>query len=120
MQRSDRLPEHRRTDADNEARTEAPELVEGNPLGRVAIAFDNDGHALVGWMERKTPETADVRVRRIADGVRSEGQTVATTSSARQSGFPRMVVTGDRLLIAWTETTPSLRVRVAQLPLSIK
>lgn len=93
---------------------------DGNPLGRVALAFDRNGHALVGWMERKTPETAEVRVRRIIDGVRSEGQTVATTSSARQSGFPRMVVTGDTLLIAWTETSPSLTVRVAQLPLSNK
>lgn len=93
---------------------------DGNPLGRVALAFDREGHALVGWMERKTPETAEVRVRRITDGAASPGQTVATTSSARQSGFPRMVVTGDTLLIAWTETSPSMQVRVAQLPLSNK
>ncbi len=91
---------------------------DGNPLGRVTIAFDRDGHALVGWMERKTPETAEVRVRRIADGVASTAQTVATTSSARQSGFPRMVVTGDTLLVAWTDVSPSLQVRIAQLPLT--
>ena len=75
---------------------------------------------LSGLSTAATNETAEVRVRRIAGGVRSEGQTVATTSSARQSGFPRMVVTGDTLLIAWTEVSPSLQVRVAQLPLSIK
>jgi hypothetical protein len=109
------------TSTDGGAKFGAPVRIDdGNPLGRVTIAFDRDGHALVGWMERKTPETADVRVRRIVDGVASQGQTVATTSSARQSGFPRMVVTGDTLLVAWTEVKPSMQVRVAQLPLSIK
>ena len=36
-----------------------------------------------------------------------------------QSGDPAAAFL-DTLLIAWTETSPSLQVRVAQLPLSIK
>lgn len=91
---------------------------DGDPLGRVFIVFDRAGDAVVGWMERTTPQTADVRVRRIAGGVRSMAQTVSTTSSARQSGFPRMAVVGDTLIVAWTAVSPSLRVQVAQLPLN--
>jgi hypothetical protein len=63
-------------------------------------------------------ETSDVRVRTIANGRRSAAQTVTSTSPARQSGFPRMVVAGDTLLVAWTAVTPALQVRMALLPLN--
>ncbi|MBL0171271.1 MAG: exo-alpha-sialidase [Gemmatimonadaceae bacterium] len=90
---------------------------DGDPLGRVAVVFDRAGDAVVAWMERRTPETSDVRVRRIAGGQRSASQTVTTTSAARQSGFPRLAVVADTLMVAWTAVAPSLQVRMAQLQL---
>jgi len=90
---------------------------DGNPIGRAAVVFDAAGDVVVGWMEQQTPETADIRVRRIAGNRASAAQVVTTTSSARQSGFPRMVVVGDTLLVAWTAVAPSLQVQLAALPL---
>jgi hypothetical protein len=95
---------------------------DGNPVGRTAIAMTSDGNAAVVWMEHATPETADVRVRTIRAGAngglsRSSSTTVSTTSSARQSGFPRVTVAHDSLLIAWTGVTPSLQVHLSALAL---
>jgi hypothetical protein len=61
---------------------------------------------------------AEVRVRRVtAEGGRSDARTVAVSTEARASGFPRMVRGGDRLVFAWTEagnsSGASSRVRVA-------
>lgn len=90
---------------------------DGNPIGRAAVVFDAAGDVVVGWMEQQTPQTADIKVRRIADGKRSEAQRVTTTASSRQSGFPRMIVIGDTLLVGWTAVAPSLQVQMAQLSL---
>ncbi len=90
---------------------------DGNPIGRATVVFDAAGDAVVGWLEQQTPETADIRVRRIAGNRASASQVVTTTSSARQSGFPRMVVMGDTLVVGWTAVTPTLQVQLAKLPL---
>jgi hypothetical protein len=90
---------------------------DGDPLGRVSMVFDRAGDAIVGWMERRTPETAEVRVRRIHHNTPEPSGVVATTSSARQSGFPRLAVVGDTLLVAWTAVQPALQVRMATVPL---
>lgn len=107
------------TSVDGGANFAPPTRVDdGDPIGRAVVVYDRAGDAIVGWMERITPETAEVRVRRVAGSVRAEAQTVSTTSSARQSGFPRMVVMGDTLVVAWTAVSPSLKVQVVQLPLN--
>lgn len=93
---------------------------DGDPLGRVSIVFDRAGDAVVGWMERVTPQTADVRVRRVATSVALPAVVVATTSSARQSGFPHLAVVGDTLLVAWTSVSPALQVRMATVPLNTR
>jgi hypothetical protein len=104
---------------DGGAHFDAPVRVDdGNPVGRTAVTLDADGRAIVVWLEHRTPETADVRVRRIANGSRSDARTVATTSSARPSGFPRIDVLHDTLFVAWTTITPTQRVQMAKLPLS--
>lgn len=90
---------------------------DGDPLGRVSMVFDAAGDAVVGWLERRTPETAEVRVRRIRNNQPEPTLVIATTSSARQSGFPRLAIVGDTLLVAWTAVSPELQVRMASLPL---
>jgi hypothetical protein len=87
---------------------------EGRPAGRVDVVWWGSG-ALVSWLE-ETPTAGMVRVRRVRPvGAMDPAITVATTSTARASGFPRMVAAGDLALIAWTEPGDSGGVRVALL-----
>jgi hypothetical protein len=90
---------------------------DGNPAGRVDALLLADGSALVSWLERTTAGRAEVRARRIwPEGRSGPAFTVATSSDARGSGFPRMAPQTDgSLLIAWTEAIDAgTQVRVAR------
>jgi hypothetical protein len=90
---------------------------DGNPGGRVDVLLLEDGSALVSWLERGAAGQAEVRARRIwSDGRAGPPATVATSSDARASGFPRMAVDGTgSLVVAWTDAGESgSRVRVAR------
>ncbi len=93
---------------------------EGNPMGRVDVELDPDGQPIVSWLEQRTADSSDVLVRRVrfteGGAVASASMAVASTSSARQSGFPRLVATRNGLLAAWTTVKPSLRVQLARIP----
>jgi hypothetical protein len=93
---------------------------DGRPVGRVDVVMDDDGRALVSWLE-ETAEAADVRVRRVGpDGNTGRALVVARSSGARPAGFPRMARSGERVVFAWTEPAgagPS-RVRVAAASLT--
>jgi len=92
---------------------------EGAPAGRVDVALLKDGSALVTWVERIGGDTAAVRARRVsAAGKAGAPVTIAASSSARASGFPRMVLSGDDAWFAWTQPTRPSQVRVARMPLS--
>ncbi|MEO7647321.1 MAG: sialidase family protein [Gemmatimonadaceae bacterium] len=94
---------------------------EGKPAGRVDVALLGDGSALVSWIERTGGDTAAVRVRRItADGKRAAPITVATSSAARASGFPRMVVRGNDAIFAWTEPGKPSAIRLATMAIERK
>jgi len=94
-----------------------PVLVDGDqPLGRVDLALGPDGDALVSW-QAYAEKGAAVLLRRVTPaGRRGETLTVAATSPARASGFPRMARLGDRLFLAWVEDGTPSRIRVASLP----
>lgn len=97
---------------------EPVQLDDGNPAGRVDLVLQEDGTALVSWLERTGGEGAEIRLRRVAaDGSASEPFTVATSASGRASGFPRMVQTaGGNLIMAWTDILSDMaRVRVASV-----
>lgn len=94
---------------------------EGDPVGRADVTMLPDGDAAVMWIEGTHGE-ARIRVRRMSEsGALGTPLTLAMTSPARRSGFPRLVCVGDTLLAAWTEPGTELRVRsawmrAAQLP----
>src|SRR5215510_940856 len=89
------------------------EVDEGTPLGRVQVVILGDGSALVSWMER-SPKGANIKARRIKQtGWRGESATIAESSSARSSGFPRMVRVGNEVVFAWTQSDKPSRVRTA-------
>jgi len=98
--------------------TDPAQIDGGDPAGRVDLVLQEDGSALVSWLERTGGEGAEVRLRRVSeDGTVSAPFALATSSSGRASGFPRMVQTGQGdLIVAWTDIiSDRARVRVARV-----
>lgn len=83
----------------------APTILDGAaPLGRVDVVLLEDGRAAVSWLAR-AGESAEIRIATVSSGgAPSEARVVARTSAERASGFPRLVRSGDRLLVTWVET----------------
>ena len=98
----------------------APVRVDGgSPAGRVDVALLADGGALVTWIERVGGDTAAVRVRRVRrDGRTGAPMTIASSSAARASGFPRMAITGSTAVFAWTVPGRPSAIRVARIPVA--
>ena len=98
----------------------APVRVDGGlPAGRVDVALLPDGAALVTWVERVGGDTAAVRARRVSpDGRAGAPFTIAASSAARASGFPRLAITSQHAMFAWTQPGRPSAVRVARVPLS--
>ncbi|MGE0771537.1 MAG: exo-alpha-sialidase [Cyclobacteriaceae bacterium] len=85
---------------------------EGSPLGRVDIVMIDEGHSLVSWMEN-----AEIRVARIShQGKKERSIAVASSSTARASGFPQMTKAGDKIIFAWTDDAEKT-IKVASLTL---
>jgi hypothetical protein len=88
----------------------------GNPAGRVDAMLLGDRRALVSWIERTRGDTAAVMARVVSPaGPRGAPVTIAASSAARASGFPRMVLAREHAIFAWTEPGRPTRVRVARL-----
>ena len=87
---------------------------EGKPAGRVAAVLLTDGSALVSWIERTGGDTATVRVRRVTEKGAGPASTVAASTAARASGFPRMVRSGENVWFSWTVPGRPSSVRVAR------
>ena len=88
----------------------------GRPLGRTGVILLGDGSALVTWLEEEGAGTAaSIMSRRVApDGTKGEPRRLATTESARASGFPGIAPLGEgSLLLAWTDPGDGGGVRVA-------
>ena len=89
----------------------------GRPLGRVDLALDTNGDALVSWLALEGKSGASVRLRRLTPGGKAGAPVpIAATSSARSSGFPRIALLGSDLYVAWVEDGEPSRLRVAALP----
>lgn len=95
-------------------------VADGNNAGRVDLTLLGDGSAMVVWLDG-TSKDAAIRARRVfPDGKQDEPITIAKTSAARASGFPRIAKAGDKLIFAWTEASlkdQPARVRTAMLKL---
>jgi hypothetical protein len=85
------------------------DVAAGNLSGRVDVVLDEAGDAIVSWLaqprEHSAGDRADLRVRRVSrNGASDNSFTIAQTGTGRPAGFPQMVLLGDRLLLAWTDT----------------
>jgi hypothetical protein len=89
---------------------------DGNPSGRVDVVFLEDGSAVVIWLENRKDQGAEIQLKQIfPDGQTGKTLTIADTSQARSSGFPRIARAGKELLIAWTYADEPPKIRVAKI-----
>jgi hypothetical protein len=86
-------------------RFSSPVEVDGaSPLGRVDVAVLPSGVSILSWLGRATEGVAEIKAAFLeANGVLKPAFTVANTSSARASGFPRLEPSGDEVVFAWTQ-----------------
>jgi hypothetical protein len=91
----------------------------GNPAGRVDVELLEDGSALVTWIERTGGDIAAVRARLVERaGTLGPAVTIATSSAARASGFPRTALAGSYVVFAWTVPGRPSAIRVARAPVT--
>ena len=90
---------------------EAPvEVSQEDPVGRVDLVLNSSGDALVSWLSMDLDGFVYRRVQQT--GEMDEIKLVAPMASHRKAGFPRMVLSDNRLLFAWTDSsgeTPVVR-----------
>ena len=88
---------------------------EGKPIGRVDVVLLDTETAFVTWLEQ-TPAGGEIRARRVRRNGRAEPSIkIADSSTARASGFARIVHTAGDVYFTWTEQdAKSKRIRVAR------
>jgi thiol-disulfide isomerase/thioredoxin len=91
-----------------------PVIIDGNkPLGRVDAILINDSEAVVSWLAQGA-ESAGITLRKVTRaGVMGLPLRLSSTSENRASGFPRMVLTGDAIVVVWTHAGDPSTLRAA-------
>lgn len=96
------------------------------PLGRVDVAILPSGDSLLSWLGRVDGGSAIKAAVLDPGGALKPAFSIAATSTARASGFPRLEVSGDEVVFAWTEVlaaadgsaaSPASRVRTSVMSL---
>ena len=83
---------------------------EGKGIGRVDVVMLDEKSAMVSWMEGAIIKAAKV----YKDGTKKPSITIASSSSARSSGFPQMTKAANKLIFAWADEKDKT-VKVASL-----
>jgi hypothetical protein len=89
----------------------------GGSLGRVDLALDPDGVALVSWLHEREGIGALMLAAFDLDGSRSGTTVVPQLDGGRATGFPRMALRSGEILFAWPEPGDPARIRVVSVPL---
>jgi hypothetical protein len=85
----------------------------GNPAGRVEVLSLASGDAIVSWIER-TAQGARLHLRRFdTNGNGAAPIDVSRTVGVRSGGFPKMVLSGNDIVVAWSDNADQSRVRSA-------
>ena len=87
----------------------------GNPAGRVEVLSLPSGDAVVSWIER-VAQKSKLQIRRFdKNGVGAAPIDISRTFGVRGGSFPKMVVSGGQLIIAWPDSADNSRVHTAVL-----
>ena len=100
--------------------SEAITLDGGQPIGRVDVLMPTADTAIVTWLTESGGDGAKIVAQRIgAAGLPGPRIDIAEVSAARLSGFPRQILYGDEIIIAFTDTTTDVTaVRTLRVPLT--
>lgn len=99
--------------------SEPVEISRDRPLGRTDLALLKDGSAVVSWLAGSA-DGGEIRYRRVdRSGGLGQAMTLVSTSDARSSGFPQMVVADETLIFAWTDVGPPTSIRTASTGIPI-
>ena len=78
-----------------------------NPIGRLDVII-HQNKAVISWMQNGKSK-ASISIRTLDfDGVLSKSQKVGINTTARNSGFPRMVSSKNNIIMAWTDAQDSI------------
>ncbi len=82
---------------------EPPITINSNPtIGRIDLTMISDTQAVVSWIEDVGDDTLIQLIKVDKNGAKGDVLTVSKTNAARASGFPRMAVDGENIVIAYT------------------
>jgi hypothetical protein len=81
---------------------EAELLNENGSMGRVGIAFNRSGTALLTWLG-SDPDNAVIYGQMWKDSALGNPFVIGEINPTRASGFPRSAAVGNEFLVAWTE-----------------
>jgi hypothetical protein len=85
------------------------------PIGRVSVALEGEGKAVVSWVS-KLKDEAEISLRRASsDGRLGEPIRLGKTAGSRGSGFPKIVVLGGEIIAAWSEPGAKGKIRAVRL-----
>lgn len=94
-------------------------LDDAGSLGRVDLELMPDGSAVASWIEF-ADQRAQFRFRRVdPSGTKSPAVTVSGLAGGRASGYPRIGVSGNQMIFAWTESDngrAQVQTAVARFP----
>lgn len=92
----------------------SPVMVDdGRPLGRVDVAWLDDGRALVSWLEQ-AGEGAELRVRLVSAAEEPfPSHRVAAVDAGRETGMPRLLLADGTVFVTWTKPGERAQVRLA-------
>ena len=90
---------------------------ERHALGRVAMAMYPDRSAVLVWLREDVSGTAQIVARYVsANNQLGPVRELVDVSAERLSGFPKLTLTGDEVVLAWTDVTgPSPQVRTSKV-----
>jgi len=85
----------------------------GNPAGRTEVLSLASGDAVVSWIER-TAQGPRLHLRRFdSNGVGAAPIDVSKAGGVSSGGFPKIVLSGNDIVVAWTDTSEPSHVRTA-------
>jgi hypothetical protein len=87
---------------------------EGNPAGKVEVLSLPSGDAIVSWIERTDKNGPQVHVRQVAaNGTPAAPINASGNLKAASSGFPKIALSGNDIVVAWTESGEPSKVHTS-------
>lgn len=89
---------------DNGSNFDLPIIIDDqDPLGRVSSVLVSKDQAVICWLGQREGNAFIHYMSVMSNGEKGERKTLIASASTRKSGFPQMIVLGDKLIFAWSQ-----------------